>query len=340
MAIRRWSLGSYPFKYNPHSDERKYGATEKEVISVTGAISNPNEFFEKEISIEFDLYDKPTYYERSTVSKFMPNKYVGISEKRVTGELFCLRLGTVDVMSSNGSNVSKRDYSFAGTPISIAHMDDRLALLIRDTATTGSLYITDENCNQISKYTITDNDYLDSLSMSWDLGAQVYVLNKYGKIFNINVNTGASRLLVQYDDFIANKSNGEAKYNSLHHYLGFLGFVNSGRLTYTDSNLGAIYGNDIPPIRIDGAAERIVGMSYGNFTGSFHILLETGIKKAYPNVCGVDIERIRKEISNGIVLVTDDKKNSFYIIVKDMQTTRNRNKQDARYVVSINGTIM
>lgn len=335
MALRRWKLGSYEFEYNPHSDSRQKRVSEKERETLSGAITNPNQYYEDSISIAINLYDKPTHYGKTAIRDIGSGYYFGISEKRVSGELYCLRSGAVDVIRKDGNLVRSIPCSFSGTPVAIAHMDDRLALFF-SSGTTGTLYIADENCNQISKYIVTDPDYVSCSSLAWDYKNSLYVLCKFGKIFKTDYTNGTTTLIKQMDDYELNHSRVISAYKGIHFYKGFCGFISGRILTYMDSDFNVMYGNEIP--------KTVLGkhdcLAYGAYTGEFTALTENKMIAIYPDVCGVEIERIRQEIKNGIVLVTDEKGSAFYFVVENMSVERKRNMQDARYEITLSGQTM
>jgi hypothetical protein len=336
VSLQRWKLGSYQLKYNPKADSRSKRATEGEQVSVTGLVSNPNLYYDNNINFAIDLYDKPTYYEASYLSTFTANKYAAMTEKKVSGSLYCLRLGAVDIIYKDGTPNVVLTHSYIGAPIAIAHLDDKIALLL-GSGSNGSLYITDENLNQISKYTITDPDYLSSSSMAWDGGSYLYILNKYGRIYRTDISNGDTVLVSQFDDFTNNKTNLLSVYKGMHIVNGFIGFIKNITLTYLDSGMNAIYGNDIPN---NPSLSNLVNLSYGTFTKDFCVLGSTNIIKLHPNICGIDIESIKNELKNGVVVVTDDKGAKINVIISSVDITRKRNKQDARFEVTFSGRII
>ncbi|WP_336784167.1 hypothetical protein [Paenibacillus illinoisensis] len=335
MAIQRWKFGSYEFTYNPYSDSRSKKATSGEQATLSGTVTNTNPYYDNSINFVIDLYDKPTYYEKSAIKTTAANYYSAIAEKRVSGELYCLRSGAVDVIRKDGTLARTASHSFSGTPVAIAHLDDRLAIFFAS-GSLGYLYITDESCNQISKYTVTDTDYINCSSIAWNYGSNLYVMCKFGKIFKTDYSNGTTTLIKQMDDYDFNKANSLGAYRGIHFYKDFCGFIKKQTLTYLDAGFNVVYGNELPATTLGYN----ISIIYGSFTGDFTVLTANKIIKIYPNVCGVDIELIRAEMKNGIVLITDEKNRAFYTVMQDMTVDRKRNKQDARYSITLSGKII
>ncbi len=335
MALKRWKFGSYEFTYNPNNDVRQKRASGSEETTLSGAITNTNQFYDNMISITIDLYDKPTHYEKKPIKDTSAFYYSAIAERRLSGELFCLRNGFVDVIRKDGSLVRSVAYAYTGVPVAIAHMDDKIALFFTSGAQ-GNLYITDENCNQISKYTVTDPDYINCSGLTWDGASSLYVLCKFGKIFKTDYTNGTTTLVKQMDDYQLNKVSQSSAYRGLHYYKGFYGYINRQILTYLNSEFEVVYGNEIPSTTLGYN----ISIIYGLYTEEFTVLTPTKIIKMYPNVCGVDIELIRNQLKNGIVVLTDEKGRTVNAMITDMGLERKRNRQDARYSVSLSGQIM
>jgi hypothetical protein len=337
MSQQRWKFGAYPFTYNPKEDSRSIESTADESVSINGMVTSRNNYYVQSLNLTIDLYDKPSYYAPASFKTFTPNQYVSIAEKRSTGYLYCLRNGAVDVINKTGGLVQTITHAFGGTPLCIAHLDNKLAILIKISASLGYLYITDESAVQISKYTITDADYLNVNSMSWDFGNILYLLNGYGKIFQVDYTTGQSSLIKQYNDYASNLTSGTVSYTCMHRYNGYNGYIRKGILTYVDYNQDGVAGTEVP---LKYGVGTIVGLAYGDFTTDFTALSSTVMIKFNPNVCAIDIERIKKEVVNGIVPITDDKNYTFYAVINEIGVTHKRNKQEQRFEVSLRGTIL
>jgi hypothetical protein len=468
--------------------------TASETMNANGLLTNQNLFYDKEADFTIELYNKPTYFNNSALKTFSSGYYISITEKRTTGDLYCLKAnGSFDIVGKDSTiksegtnnivpisdarwNINKKDYqgtvtvttatsgkttsarfdfaprltgsgsawqvaqynlnltwdmsktytfsvymkrntsdvvsitlrdsnglnqqganinasgnvgqwqrysmtwnptmtsgggviymtaaqtaSFevadpqieisdhptlfvngsrnyvgglaSGNATAITHMDDRIATLFNN-GSTGNLVISDESCVQISKYTITDTDYINALSIAYDYVSKIYVLNKYGKVFTTDPTNGTTTLIYQFSDYATNQSSGLAKYKGLHSLNNFMGMTINNTIAYFDSNFNLVFATDIQPNAIiDG----IVAISHGYASGDFYMLTGTKIIKMFPNTCGVDIATIKNIIKNGFVQITNENNYALNVNIKSMDITRKRNKQDARYEIKLSG---
>jgi hypothetical protein len=331
MTSRRWSIGGYQCTYNPSDDSRGLKGTSSPSILANGLVTANNEFFDKSINLTIDLYDKPTYLGARTVKSFTTNLYSSITEKKVTGDIFASKGTSVDVITK-ATGTTSRTFTAnlaSGSAITgLCHMDDRLGVFYAN----GNLIICDENGLQISKYTYVDPDIIAINSIAFDYNGSIYGLNKYGKLFKFTVSSGASTLLYQSSDFSYNQTNNLSLYKCLHYADGYLGFIWGSNLTYMNPNIEICYSTEctIP----------ISSISFGAFSKEYYAMQTDKINDFYPNTCGVDIDKIKRQIANGITIVTDDNMSTINTMFKGINVKRLRNKQDSRYQVSLDGIVL
>jgi hypothetical protein len=330
---KRWMFGGYELKINPKTFNPSYSQTSSGEVTANGIISTNNDFYDKQLDFSFDIYGAPTNFSTDAMVSFSNGLYVSITDNILNDEIFCLKSNNVvDVISTLSGSISRSiSLAFSGTPQAIARLDQGMAILYSN----GNLYITDENGAQISKYIYSDIDIINCLSITWDSNNYLYLMNKYGKIFRADISSGATSLVYISDDFDNNMTINSSVYSCIHYFDGFMGLIKNNMLVYLDENFYIIYGTEA----ILGN-NKLIGISFNRYSREFYVLSLTQIRQFYPNTCGIDVVRVKNQLHNGIIQISDEKGLTRYLSVKGMKFQRKRNKQDSRYEVSINGKIL
>lgn len=331
----RWKFGGYDLKINPKSYEKSKSASTGVTMVASGVVTNPNLFYDNKIKFSFDIYDHPTSYTGNIVKTFSANAYTSVTEERITDYLYVLKpSNTFDIINKNGTTISSNigiNLSSGSVCAAIHHIDNNQ---LAGVYPNGALAIFGETGAQVSKYTYSDLDIRDGTSIATDYQNNIYVLNKFGKLALIDKSTGQLTWIYQAPDFANNKILNQARYGGLHIKDGYFGFIKDKILTYLDADYSVSYAVDL------NTGKTYAGLSYSNLSGDFYYLSSTFLQSFQPNVCGLDILKVKNELANGIVQITDEMKSVKSVIVKGVGIARLRNKQESRYEISIDGILM
>lgn len=338
MTTQRWKLGTYTVAYNPKEDSRNLRSTAQTEMMVNGQITNQNRFYDNNIDFTLDIYDKPTYFNSSSLTS--SNQYISVTENNSTGDLFVLLSGgnSIEKISkSNGSVLSTitPSGSASGSAICLSYLNAQISVFYSNLQSGCTLSVYGESGNQISKYTYTDVDMAGSVSTAWDGNNTVYLLCKYGKVFSINLSGGASTLVSQFSDYDSTHSSNS--YKAIYYYNGYFGILVNSTLAFYDSSFNRIFATDI---QYNSQINAISSISYGSNSGDSYMLSNHEIVKMFPNTCGVDIQKIKSIVANGATTLVDEKGTNMNVIIKSMPIKRLRNRQDTRYEINFSGVIM
>lgn len=339
----RWRLDTYELKYNPSQLSKQYRAKTGANLNIDGTMSNTNIDYDGSQDFTIDLYEKPTKTTSLPVT-FTNNLYIAVSEDRVFEDVYLLRTNSiVDIKKKTG--VAVRSFTITattvtlptGNPISMAHMDSEVAFLYRD-ATSSTVLITDENGSALRKYiynnTLGDISYLDSIG--FDYNKTLYATNPYGKIYSIDKTNGDQAFLVQFGDFSTNQSGGVKKYKSIHvlekQGRQFIGLVTNGDIIYLNSEYEV-------SCKAQTGLTNVAHVSFSNYVDKYLVLMSNGLREMTTNTCRLDIDIIKKIISSGMVTVYNELNLAHIMTITGMRVSRKKNMSEARYEISLEGTI-
>jgi hypothetical protein len=326
----RWTLGNYTLKYNPKSLSKTWSPQNPVGIGVNGLISNSNLLFNGTQSFSIDIYDKPT----KAISSSITGSYIGVSEKRVNGNMYLLKtggafdvkgkdntlIGTKTIVSGNGVTLP------TGNPISINDWDTGLAFIYPNSSG-NQLLITDENgiANRKYIYNSDDSKYIEDIA--WDYNANFITLNPYGQIYTINTSTGAKSLIFQFDDYSSNLSGLKKRYTSIFMYQKNSNYY-MGVLTDTKDILFIDYVNLNLICKAKTGLNNILSISYSNYSNNSFLLLSNSIRQITFNTCRLDVEQIKSAVSNGQVMVSDEQGFQYMLMIKSLNITRNPSNEE------------
>jgi hypothetical protein len=202
------------------------------------------------------------------------------------------------------------------------------------------LYKFGEFGQEISKYICSDADANDVVSIAWDFAEHVYLLNKFGKVFKVNINDWTFSLVMTFGDFDSNKANAKEVYNHMIIYrkgkVTAIGIINNeNSLFFIDiKSLEKIYSIDI------NKKYNLIDISYGTFSSQFFFILSDKLYELKPNLSKLDMENIKRELENGDAYLCDENGILHRFYVKSMSVKRKRNMEESIYEVSVNGSIL
>lgn len=344
----RWKLGNYELKMNPKELGKSYSGKNQVNTNVNGQVSNANTIYEGSIDFQIDVFEPPSKVSRTPLYTVY-NSVVDMSERRTTEQLYTLRynLGDVYVYNKDGylakQIVPKTTTGItlpAVKPTSIAHCDSEIALLYAESTQATVIYF-DENGNPIRKYIYSSTSFGDlafTSSIAWDYGSNLYMMNKYGKIYVAGRTTGTSLFLMETEDFSTNKANTKVVYRSLHcinkQGYTYLGFLKDGdKVYYVDVAM-----NFVAMANLDAV---VSVLSYGGYSDEYLVVKNSNIvHHANVNRCRIDIDIIKKILSVGQVTMYNELNLPTVVAVKSIGVERVAHKEEARYEVSIEGSIV
>lgn len=334
MEKRRWKLGSYELAYNPKSYGGEKSSTGEINITANGIVSSNNLYYQDDLQFVFDIYEKPTKILPS-IKTYASNFYSSISEDENTANLTILRSGTnlYDVINKSGTTLfsAKSVNLDAGAIVSciVRINSSNVACMFP----TGSLIICGDNGIQISKYTYSDQEIKDTVSITWDNGNFLYLLNKFGKIFKVNRNDGVVTPLFAFGDFTDNKLGNIPTYKGIHFTSsGHIGVVKGNRVIYLDSAFEVAHS-------IEFSDSTINSISFGFFSGHYFMTTQTRICGMTPNMSTIEVEKVKAQLSNGAVALTDENNISKVLFITQMSVKRIRSLQESRYEIAISGQL-
>lgn len=329
---RRWKFGVYDLKYNPKSLSGGKTATGDILMTANGLVSSNNQYYEEELQFTFDIYEKPTNF-LSAIKTYSNSYYTSVTEDDFTANLTVLRKGTnlCDVFTKAGTTVALgKSLNLDGGSIvsSIVRINSsNIACMFP----TGNLIICADNGVQIGKYTYTDQDIKDTISMTWDGNTYIYLLNKFGRIFKVNRSNGSVSTECTFADFGTNKSNAKPSYTGIHlTNNGYIGVVNGNRILYFNMQYDVIHSISLP-------IDSVSSISYGQYSGSYYITTDSLLRGFLPNMSPIEVDKIKKQLSTGKITIVDENNISNSLFVKKMSIDRIRNLQDSRYEIAISG---
>lgn len=347
--MNRWKLGNYEMTINPSQNTFTANAQNQSVGTVNGTVSNPNLFYTKQIQFQIDIYEDRTSVDSVPTLSFASGTYLSVAEDRLLEQLFMLnKSGKIDVYRKDATIVS--NITISGTssitlpstnPNYICKTDSGIALLYIQ-STGSQLLVTDENGVAKSKY-IYSNIFSGLAwnfgdTPTWNFGNTLYTLDSFGRIYSLDMSSGASALFTQMDDFISNSSVGIKPYSSLmmcekqgNIYLVML--KNKNTLIYIRLTDGKIINN------ISTIKNNVVDLSYSDYSGDSFILMSSGLYKITTNTARLDIDIIKNQISNGQVTVLNEHSIPTVIYCDTAQVNRLRNMNESRYEVQFNAYV-
>jgi hypothetical protein len=337
----RWTLGDYIVKYNPKTNSKSWTAQQDVTMNVNGEISNPNLVFTGEQEFSIDVFEKPTYAETSKIT----GSYIGATEKRLNERMFLLKSnGTFDMKGKDNTSfgtktiVSGNGVALPSTfPNSISHWDSGLAFVY--TQSTGiQLLVTDENGVANRKYTYSTDDLKYGEDICWDYNKNWVILNPYGKIYLVDTISGASTFLYQFDDYSVNQLSVTKRYTSImmtvknnKYFIAVL--VDQKEIIYIDYSTLEI------KCKAETGLSNILDICSSNYSGDYFAVMSNKMNKIYPNTSRLDIEYLKDVMATGQVTVYDEYNVATVLVIKDVQVTRQENKNEARYEVQISADI-
>lgn len=361
----RWKIGNYAFTYNPHSNSLDYASQNNPINTLNGLTTNVNLFYDKKSTFEIDLYEHRTYIDSPTplsantasalsyisISEDQTNEYmILLSKKNLSGTY----LGAVDKFHKDGSYVGTYNI-VSGNSItppnaqylkSVTYTNTGMAILYND-GTESTILLTDENAVVNRNYIYTDQGTTydgsvgNLVSIAWDFNKNIYGLNQYGNVYAIDRSTGTSSLIFSTDDCTDNLSTGNSPYNSIgvfedQGYLYIIILTNKNTLNYYDFT-GNIRNS------ISTITNNINDFSFCNYSGDTYFFTNSfgngNLIKLHPNTVRIDLDIIKKQISSGQVTAYDENSVPMVLDVTNIQITRKRNMNEARYVVQFQATI-
>jgi hypothetical protein len=332
MAKKRWTLGNYELKYNPKSRNVDSKAVASVNITANGLSTISNPYYEKTMDFTIDVYAKPSYFERQPFINNFTGNALAVSERKMSGETFCLIANHIEVYDLHGIYLRQFNVNTVsgGTAVAMSVSDNHVYVYYNNQ----TLVAQDENNVQYAKYTYSDNDLLDVISIASLSANSIYALNKFGKIFLLSENNSENTMIYQFSDFAANKTANKSMYGAIHIVNGYIGVMKDNyKLLYFNQLFEGIHG-----VELDRRITKSI--SYGEFTRKMRFLVGSSLQGVYPDLCGIDIDMIKNQLATGAVRISDDSNISRYLAVTSSQVKRIRNKQDTRYEVTISGQIM
>lgn len=330
MSKKRWKLGNYELTYNPKSTSITCSTSGEVATTANGRLTFESDYYDEKLSFSFDIYNKPTQIFKELWISFASGAYraMGIDDIRSETYLLDAAGNTVRVFNAAGQLVrSFTPTGAAGTILAFCYGDSELAYLW----SSNELTFSDENGAFIRKYSYSDSDLLDICDLSQNyLTGKVYGINTYGKIFLLD---SSSSLVLQFSDFASNQTKGLKSYHSIcSRSDGFLSIFKNRTMMFLNSNLEVCYG-----LEIDRLPLHVTSLSSGP---DAWLMFPGEIRKARLNLAGLEVEKLRSNFANGIVLLTDENSVSRFFSIQSADIQRIRNKQDARYTLTINGTLL
>lgn len=339
MSERRWNIGGYEVKYNPSRDSISHSSATQPSINVDGSVSSHQTYFNGDRNFTIDLYDEPTYVERTPRITF-DNEFVAITEKRMNERIFLLdNKNTIYQYTKNGvfeTSFPITNDAITTNPDDFAYMDNSIAVLYSE-ASRIVVSVSSEAGQVTDNYSFSVGDITKCESMSWDFSGGVYLLNPYGSLFHVNTMNGTSSFIMEMEDFSDNEANGIEKYKSVSIYrkdgLTYISILdNKGNLTFYDGVLDAVG-------HIDIGMRGIVDISFCDYSRDSFILLDSMVYQYYPNTARLDLKTIKNLLSKGQVTMHDDGGFEMVLDINNISTQRLRNLDEDRYRLNFRATI-
>lgn len=336
---RRWWIGDYEVKINPKQSDSSMRATIQPIVMANGTVSSPNLFFEKEVNLTLDVVDQPTSIIRPYLKTFGNGYYTAITEDSFFNQFYLLRLGNaVDVTDANGVTIKSFPLAFTDPPIydsatGIAYLSGEIAWYFPRQAGTSVIVITDENGNQLRKYSYNTTDMLDVLHICYNKGdGFIYTLNRYGIISRIDPTNGSATMLVQFADYNANRAADKSAYTGIHIYGNYIGILHSNMIEYY--TLGGYY-DLFHKIECPTGLTAITATDYSR---TAHAITSSRFFALNLNLAVIDLEKLKVHLGVGFVTLRDENNTSKQVAITEMSVRRVRERAEVRYEVSINGT--
>lgn len=338
----RWSLNGYTLKYNPKSNSKNWSADEDIITNMNGNTSNPNLSYTGSQSFSIDIYDKPTYLSKTPI---FYGSYISLSEQLSTGRLFLLRNnnsftkittggvneGTVSL--TNGSTVLP-----SGNAIDMTYTSSGLAFLFKNS--TQSIVVISDNSGVVNRKYMYDNQTEGSnniISICWDTSQNIYMLNPYGKIFTLNIQTGELKFFHELDDFSSNSQSKNNRYSAIvvteKNGFDFLGIVrDKNEMILIDETLNIV-------CKVEPRVNNVEDISFGMNSKKYHLIMGGNVYQMIPNTSRLDVEILKKSLSSGSVTIYDELGFPSVLVLESFNITRKRGLQEANYEMSITGDI-